>query len=292
MSQQPERSGAIYDLGYRAYDGARLGRRQAIQSLFTQGLRSAFGLGRRPAAKVAPFVFAALALIPAVVYLGIAALAPADLDLIATYDYLSVIFVILILFVAIVGPEVVGRDLRYRTLSLYFTRPIARDDYAFARLASLAAAALAITLAPQVVLVIGNALAADSAWHYLREEWLEFPRIIVSGAITACYVSSLGLSIACYTPRRSFAMGGVVAIFFLSSAVGGILSEFAGGPWIVLNPQQQVRAATLIIWNRDPSADEPFGLYDLPLAFGAAAMIATFIAATAVVVRRYRKVGA
>lgn len=292
MSQLPERTGAIYDLGYRVYDGPRLGRRHAIESLFFQGVRSAFGLGRRPAAKVAPFVLAALALVPAVVYLGIAAIAPADLELIATYDYLGIIFVILILFVAAVGPEIVGRDLRYRTLSLYFTRPIARDDYAIARLAALSVATLAVTLAPQAVLVIGNALAADSAWGYIRDEWLELPRIVVSGAVAAVYSAALGLSISSYTPRRSFAMGGIVALFFMSTAVANILAEVAGGWWILLDPGEQLRAVTLIIFNRDPDADEALGRYDVPLAFAAAALIATVSVATAIVIRRYRKVGA
>ena len=59
MSRLPERAGAIYDLGYRRYDGFRLGRRSSMLALFTQGLRSAFGLGRRPASKIAPFALAA-----------------------------------------------------------------------------------------------------------------------------------------------------------------------------------------------------------------------------------------
>jgi ABC-2 type transport system permease protein len=292
MSQSPERAGAIYDLGYRRYDGERFGRRQAMTALFTQGMRSAFGLGRRPASKIAPFALAAIALIPAAIYLGIAAIAPADIDLIAAEDYLDVIFIILILFVAAVAPEIVGRDLRFRTLALYFTRPVERDDYAIARLGALAAACLAVTLVPQTVLYIGNALAASSVADYLQDEWADAPRIILSGAVAALYASSVGIAIACHTHRRSFAMGGVVAFFIILGIVAEILAETLGGTWHVLDPGTQIRAATLLIFNRDPNVDEPLSTHDVPL--GAAAIVGAGVIALAiaVVLRRYRLVRA
>jgi ABC-2 type transport system permease protein len=292
MSQSPERAGAIYDIGYRSYAGPRLGRRAAFESLYVQGVRAAFGLGRRPASKVAPFALAALALIPAAVYLGLAALVPADLDIIRTEDYLQVIFVILILFVAAVGPELVGRDLRFRTLSLYFTRPLERDDYALARLAALTTATLAVTLVPQAVLVIGNALAANDAWEYVREEWAEVPRVIASGAIAAAYAAALGLAIACHTHRRAFAMGGIVAAFFIAQVVGGIMAELVGGPWLLIDPGSQLRAVTLLVFGRDANSDEPLATYDVPLVAGAFVLAGVIAAATLIVMRRYRKVSA
>jgi ABC-2 type transport system permease protein len=292
MSQSPERAGAIYDIGYRRYEGPRLGRRAAFESLYVQGVRAAFGLGRRPASKIAPFGLFALALIPAAIYLGIAAIAPADLDLIKTEDYLGVIFMILILFVAAVGPELAGRDLRYRTLSLYFTRPLDRDDYALARLASLATACLAITFVPQAVLVTGNLFAASDAWEYVREEWAQVPRIIVSGVVVALYVSAIGLAIAAHTHRRSFAMGGVVAGFIITQAVAFALAETVGGAWLLLSPEVQIRAATLLVFGRDPDGDEPLATYDVPLIAGAFVLAGVMAAALLIVFRRYRKVGA
>jgi ABC-2 type transport system permease protein len=289
---QPDRAGAIYDIGYRRYQGARLGRGDVFAALFLQGLRAAFGLGRRPASKIAPFGLAALALIPATVYLGIAALAPADLDLVATEDYLGIIFTILILFVGAVGPDLVGRDLRYRTLSLYFTRPLERDDYVAARLAALATAALAITLLPQAVLITGNALAASSAWGYLRDEWAEIPRVIVSGAIAAMYAASLGIAVGCHTHRRSLAIGGVVGAFVVLAAVGNILAETVSGAWLLLSPSQQLRAVTLLVFGRDPDPDEPLGTYGLPLISGALVLAGVMAACIAVALRRYRQVSA
>jgi ABC-2 type transport system permease protein len=290
--QPSERAGAIYDIGYRRYEGERSGRRGAFETLFWQGFRAAFGLGRRPLAKVAPWLLSALALLPAAVYLGIAAIAPADLDIIETSDYLDIIFIILILFVAAVTPEIVGRDLRFRTLSLYFTRPIERDDYALARLAAVTAATLAVTLVPQLTLVVGNALATEDAWEYVREEWAELPRVVVTGAVAAVYASAVGLAISSQTHRRSFAMGGIVAFFLISAAVGGILGETLAGEFVLLDPGNQLRCLTLLVFNQDPGRNEQLGSHDVPLIAGVFVLAGYLAAAIAVLLRRYRTVPA
>lgn len=290
--QPSDRAGAIYDIGYRRYEGERWGRRAAFETLFWQGFRAAFGLGRRPLAKVAPWLLSALALLPAAVYLGIAAIAPADLDIIETSDYLDIIFIILILFVAAVTPEIVGRDLRFRTLSLYFTRPIERDDYALARLAAVTAATLAVTLVPQLTLVVGNALATEDAWEYVRDEWAELPRVVVTGAVAAFYASAVGLAISSQTHRRSFAMGGIVAFFLISAAVGGILGETLAGEFALLDPGNQLRAVTLLVFNQEPGENEQLGSHDVPLIAGVFVLAGYLAAAIAVLLRRYRTVPA
>ena len=47
-------TGSIYDIGYRGYDGPRLGRRHAFATLFVAGIRAIFGLGRSGRAKIVP----------------------------------------------------------------------------------------------------------------------------------------------------------------------------------------------------------------------------------------------
>ncbi|HEY7846561.1 MAG TPA: ABC transporter permease, partial [Candidatus Limnocylindria bacterium] len=53
-------TGAIYDLGYRGYDGPRLGRRYAVATLFWASLRAAYALKRSGRAKIVPWGLAAL----------------------------------------------------------------------------------------------------------------------------------------------------------------------------------------------------------------------------------------
>src|SRR5690606_31386867 len=104
MSQpSPERAaGNIYDLGYRTYDGVRLGRLHASRAIYLQSLRAAFGLGRRTAAKIIPVTLVVLAMFPAVVQLGVASLLN-DVEVVRLEEYNEYIQVILALFVAAVG---------------------------------------------------------------------------------------------------------------------------------------------------------------------------------------------
>jgi len=67
--------GSIFDLGYQSYTGPRLGRQSAVRALFSQTVRSCFGIGRGGRAKIAPFTLAAIAILPAALAVGFAAIA-------------------------------------------------------------------------------------------------------------------------------------------------------------------------------------------------------------------------
>src|SRR5829696_10104864 len=88
-SMQPSeaRAGSIYDLGYRNYEGARLGRQHAITSLYLYTLRGAFGLGRRTSSKIIPVIITIIAFIPAAAQLAIAAIVSDDIDIITPQSY-------------------------------------------------------------------------------------------------------------------------------------------------------------------------------------------------------------
>ena len=108
---------------------ARLGRGFAVRSLYLHSLRAAYGLGRSAKAKIFPWLVAGLVLIVAVV---VAAVRAATGELLMDYPAFSDNMVILVvLFVAVVAPELVSRDLRSGVLALYFSRPIRRGDYAW-----------------------------------------------------------------------------------------------------------------------------------------------------------------
>ena len=66
-STSPTRTGAIHDIGYRHYDGPRLGASYIRRSLFVETLRGAYGLGRSARSKVMPFLLLAVMVLPAVV---------------------------------------------------------------------------------------------------------------------------------------------------------------------------------------------------------------------------------
>src|SRR5476649_3069896 len=72
MSTSPTQTGgAIYDRGYRPYDGPRGQRGAATFALYKASMRRALGIRRSWRQKVAPFVLLGIVTIPAVVNVGI-----------------------------------------------------------------------------------------------------------------------------------------------------------------------------------------------------------------------------
>src|SRR5690606_36851843 len=112
--------------------------------------------------------------------------------------------IILVLFAAAVAPELGGRDQRTRTLSLYFSRALKREDYALAKYAALTTALLLLTLGPQVVLYIGNGLTQDDVWGYIQDEWdLVWP-ILASALFMSATIAAVSLAVAARIPRRAY----------------------------------------------------------------------------------------
>ncbi len=289
------RAGAIYDLGYRAYDGPRLGRAAAVLALYTFTLRGAFGIGRRTSAKVVPVTVTAFAYIPAIVQLGIAALLGSRIEIIAPWNYLGYSEVPVALFCAGVAPEIFGRDLRYRTLSLYFSRALQRTDYALAKTAAFVTALAVLTLGPLLLLAIGNGLASDDLPGYLADHWRELPQSLAAG-LTIAFVAGCGsLAIAAHTPRRAYATVGVAAWFLITLPLAGILVAIGGeigrfAAWF--SPFDLLYGTALAIFGRTPGADSIQGRADLPL--GTYPLLAAAHAAVAalLILRRFRQVQA
>lgn len=118
-----------------------------------------------------PIGFAVVAFIPALVQLGVGALTSAvnaDIELISYEDYYGFVQIVLLLFCATAAPELAGRDQRTRTLRLYFSRALKREDYALTKFAALTTAMLVLTLGPQVLLYVGNGMAEDDLWGTSR----------------------------------------------------------------------------------------------------------------------------
>ena len=72
----------------------------------------------------------------------------------------------LLLFVALVAPDVMCPDRRQRVLPLMFARPLTGVDYVVAKVGAIATILFAFSFLPQVVLFVGNMLVSDSALDY------------------------------------------------------------------------------------------------------------------------------
>jgi ABC-2 type transport system permease protein len=219
-------TGSIFDLGYRGYDGPRLGRRHAIATLFAHSLKWTFGIGRGGRAKIAPFALAGLTLLPALLAVGIRALAgPAAerVTPITPQNYLTFVQTLIAFFVTAQAPELLGRDQRHHVLTLYFSRALERTDYALAKYGALVCALAIVLLVPQVILLLGMVFASIDIGAGLGEALPLVIPILLSTVIAAAFFSGIGLVIAAFTPRRAFASGAIVATFLVLSGVVSVI---------------------------------------------------------------------
>jgi len=302
----PAATGNIYDLGYRGYDGPRLGRRHAIRALFTSSLRSAFGIGRGGRAKVAPFAIAFFAALPAVIAVGIDALVarigadeglgPGGLESPIQYGtYLGLTMTLLTLFCAAQAPELVGRDQRHRVLVLYFSRALERIDYVVAKVAALTMALFLVLAAPLLLIFVGRVLAASDVPDAFLTNVPEVAPALVVVPMTALLLASLSLAVAAMTPRRAYAIAGIIALFIIPPILIALVSEIAGGDVarysVLFGVSQVLDGLNAFAFGRTPG-DELVSDAQLPgLAY--VAMAAAMIAlALGVLVRRYQRIDA
>jgi ABC-2 type transport system permease protein len=229
MANRQSAAGSIYDLGYRPYDGGRLGRPYAIRSLYVYSLRAIFGLGRSAMSKVFPIGLAIVLLIPAIVQLGVAAIAPTDVRVIRPENYFGFTQIVLVLFCSATAPEIVGRDQRYHTLALYFSRALSRFDYVSSKAAALAVALFVVTFVPQVILFAGSAVAANDIVDYAADNVDVLPPVLGSCAVIAVLFASVSLAIGSQTPRRAVATGAILGFFVIFSVLGSILVQTTTG---------------------------------------------------------------
>jgi ABC-2 type transport system permease protein len=217
-------TGVIHDIGYQRYTGPRLGRAYAVRSLYTHGLRTAFGLGRSAAAKAFPWAVFGLVMVIATILTAVRAQTGENPT--TYWEFPLNIVVLIVLFCAVVGPELVSRDLRGGVLPLYFSRPITRSDYALAKYAALASAVFILLVSPMLLMFIGGAFGMDG----LSGVWTEFVEFTKGMAMAASYgivFAALSLLVASLAGRRAVAAALVVAVFLISTPVYGVLMGLA-----------------------------------------------------------------
>ncbi|WP_052847455.1 ABC transporter permease [Streptomyces avicenniae] len=285
----------IHDIGYRRYEGARLGARYARYSLFVHSLRGAFGLGRPARSKVLPWGLFAVMALPAVIMVAVASTTGTDELLIDHTRYALSMEPIVVLFLAMAAPQLVSLDLRYKTMPLYFSRPITRADYVTAKFAALVGALFLFTGLPLTISYVGGLLAelgfADQTTGYLQG--------LVATAVLSVLYAGIALLVASFTPRRGFGVAAVIAVltipgfavYPLQALMETQDSEGAIGWFGLFSPASLVdgiQAAFLGGTTGFPAGVQPTTLQGIASLLAVAGLVALCLA---LLLRRYRKAG-
>ncbi|WP_447038612.1 ABC transporter permease subunit [Streptomyces sp. DSM 118878] len=285
----------IHNIGYRDYDGPRLGRAYARRSLFSQSLRGAYGLGRSAKSKVLPMILFAVMCLPAAIMVAVAVATKAD-DLPVDYTrYAIVMQAVISLFLAAQAPQTVSRDLRFKTVPLYFSRPIERGDYVLAKFAAMTSALFVLTAAPLLVLYIGALLAKLD----FLDQTEGFGQGLVSVALLSLLFSGIALVVSAVTPRRGFGIAAVIAVLTITygavSTVQAIAYEQGStgaiawlGLFSPITLIDGVQTAFLGATSAFPGADGPSSGVGVVYVLVVLGLIAGCYGA---LMRRYRRVG-
>lgn len=298
VEQPPAHAGEqtqIHNIGYRKYDGPRLGRAYARRSLFSQSLRGAYGLGRSAKSKVLPMILFAVMCVPAAIMVAVAVTTKAN-DLPVEYTrYAILLQAVVSLYLAAQAPQTVSRDLRFKTVPLYFSRPIEHSDYVRAKFAAMASALFILTAAPLLVLYVGSLLAKLD----FADQTKGFGQGLVSVALLSLLFSGIALVVSAATPRRGFGIAAVIAVLTISyGAVSTVqIIAYEQGsidalPWLGLFSPitliDGVQSAFLGATSAFPAGEGPSSGTGAVYVIVVLALIAGCYGA---LLRRYRKVG-
>lgn len=220
----------ILDRGYRSYDGSRTGIWGAIRALVGHSVQRALGMRRTFWAKLLPIAGAAIAYVPAIVFIGIVALVDTSeirsrRNPLPTYgEYYSFIIAAIMVFVALVAPEVLCTDRRSGMLGVYLSSPLDRDTYLVAKALSIAAVLSTVCLGPPLLMLVANVLQSQARGN-AGDITVTMLRVLATGVAVTLLYTGITMGIASLTDRKAIASAGIILLFLVTLAVTGTLTS-------------------------------------------------------------------
>ena len=286
-------AGTIYDIGYRNYEGARLGRGYAFRTLYVHSLRTAFGLGRGGRARVVPWLLFGIICFPAAVTTMVAGMSGGAAKLIGYADYFPFVSMVLALFCAAQAPELVSNDQHHKVLPLYFSRALRKHDYALAKLLAMWTAVFLLVATPLLIILTGRLALPTDFMQAVRDESKTFLPLLATPVVAALVMGTLSLSLSSLLPRRGMASALVLGTFLMTVPIAAILVEEAEVRHaVLLNPVFTINGAILALFRERPDRGDILRDASLPpetFAYGVAAYGILF---TLLLLARYRRISA
>jgi len=225
----------IVDRSYRPYDGARGGVGASMLTVIKHSIQRSLGIKRTIWQKVLPAATIAISYIPAIVYIGLAALIPADdrpEGLLPTYaEYYGFITTGLVIFTSFVAPEVLCTDRRTGMLGLYLASPLDRNTYLLSKAAAVVSVLAVVTTGPQLLMLVAYSLIGDGPGGPL-DYVVAVVRILLAGLTMSALYAGLSLAVSSFTSRRAAASATIILALLTSAIfVSSLTDQDAGAGW-------------------------------------------------------------
>jgi ABC-2 type transport system permease protein len=222
----------IVDRSYRPYEGARGGVGASMLTVLVHSIQRSLGIKRTIWQKVLPAFTIAISFIPAIVYIGLAALIPAESrpdELLPSYaEYYGFITTGLVVFTSFVAPEVLCTDRRTGMLGLYLASPLDRNTYLVSKGAAVASVLAVVTTGPQLLMLVAYALIGDGPGGPL-DYLVVVLRIVLAGLAVSALYTALSLAVSSFTARRAAASATIILMLLTSAIFVSALTEPDGG---------------------------------------------------------------
>ncbi len=228
----------IRSKGYQPWAGPLRGDRLAWAPIFRHGVREVF---RRRFSKM----LFAMAAFPFLLYLvGIYVRSKPELKMLSQFirqlqsdaslfdSFYSNGFLVfwLVILSIFSGAGLISADLKFRSLGLYFARPLRRSDYLAGKFAIILFYLLLFTLLPGTLLLLFNALFQGS--------WTASPAIVggvfLYPLLTGFFLAALTLGLSIVSPNTKLVQVLIFFLFIFSNMLGDILHQTFRSDWAYL----------------------------------------------------------
>ena len=284
----------IVDRSYRPYDGERGGVGTSVRATMVHAIQRSLGIKRTIWQKVLPIFSVGIAFVPAIVFIGVAALfKDAKPENFPTYaEYYGFVTAAIVIFTSFVAPEVLCTDRRTGMLGLYLASPLDRNTYLLAKCAAVGSVLAIVTTGPLLLMLIAYTLLGAGPGSV--GDWMvTLVRILASGLAISALHTSLSLAVSSFTSRRAAASATIILLLFASNIVVSALADpESGAGWspnlIVFD--LFVLPFTLVFHIFGQGSDLGDVFVDVPVAVIALANIGWVVLFSTIVWWRYRKI--
>ena len=147
----------------------------------------------------------------------------------ATVLHMRMVAGLAFVMILLVGPALVSPDLRNNALPLYLSRPLNKRDYVLGKVLILVVLTSAITWIPGILLFSMQAFLAGDGW-LIDNVRMPFAMVAACLVWTLC-LSMTALAISAWVRWKPVARLGFLAVFFVSAALGNVITEVLGAWW-------------------------------------------------------------
>lgn len=224
----PQGNAQILERGYRRYNDERLGISATLKALWAYSMQRMLGMRRPVWAKLLPAAVVFISYVPAIVFVGIVALAKNDPQIASSLpsysDYYGYVVLAVMLFAAFSAPDVLCPDRRTGMLGIYLASPLTRDTYLVGKAAAVFTGLVLVTTGPQLLLLLANSLQGNGVGAGAGSGLMTL-RIIGAGFVVAALFTSVTMMISSFTDRKGFASAAIILVFIASGVIGGVLGD-------------------------------------------------------------------